>query len=1031
MTVPDVSIHEEFSNPANLETAGSVDRLLLGLVNQPCQRRDEFISDEMTNHLFQTPAFSFGMDLASLNIQRGRDHGLPAYVRWREPCGLSPIRTFDDLDEVMSPSVVRKFRSLYSSVNDIDLFPAGLAEKSVIGGLVGPTFACIIGQQFSNLRRGDRFWYENPEGESSFTAGQLQQIRQASLAQILCHTMNGIETIQPFVFLAADTLKNQRLPCDDPTLEPLNLKFWIERPSKFRSARRLDRSRKVQRTMSNDPVLPGKRENISPRRRVTSQQEQTKIAVQKPLTSSINQNNRIVVKRPFGQPDSNNITIVVQNNAVNSPVFMNDNMYDSHVRIHPEQPVGKLPIASLNPVAASNYLAHRPQEKLTTIPQLMSSYVGHPYRPYAYDDPSNPNPLVYGYRSPVSAQDDIFYDNYSPSSPRPTLYTYYTNLQQKQPTTQLPDRGASDYSTYYRPPHHDSFSTQAHGRPKPPANPGYYHESNDEQTAVQRPSDQSQLPSYTRPNHRPNYASNSFRPFHEQKPDYDTSKPPDDELPHQKPIYDVAAPPANSRPPFRPNYQVAQEADTAGHSQSNNFDDGDNGSYLGNPNKPLHQEQWNSNNYQKRPGERPYDQDDPDAYQKRPNIQAPSYSAGTTAQTILINRPDNGYNSQSWKTNLPDSAQNSKGSAQNTLYGSIPNFAATNTRPYERDTTLKPRGPSTPSNNYNCYSGSTPVYQKTSVPTQSSWTSTSAYVKESSTPSSPPNDESFNPSFYQKLTSHSVYQKDDQSQLPSYPNESIIDRPLIIDPRERDDPYKGPSQSSLDDRASSVFYQDQSTPTSYMSASDMTTDFQIHRQKEAHTRKPARIQSVTIVTETIEAVRQPEQTIETVHHPGHSGYISQHRVTSEIPKPLLQRMTSDTPVIGRPGQYYYEKNVLHRYPDEIQIGQIPKSNHYSADELREATVQDRGTIVSDEIAAKTSATEDPITNSGVIQSDKGKLTTTSTIVFNDNGSDTVRDLQRAFLAENVAEADIPDRYLSSDPSLLHEQLQSEAATRAK
>jgi len=986
-TVADVSIHEEFSNPANLETAGSVDRILLGLVNQPCQRRDEFISDEMTNHLFQTPAFPFGMDLASLNIQRGRDHGLPPYVRWREPCGLSAIRTFEDLNKVMSPNVVRKFRSLYSSVNDIDLFPAGLAEKSVVGGLVGPTFACIIGQQFSNLRRGDRFWYENSENESSFTAGQLQQIRRATLAQILCHTMDGIETIQPFVFLAADTLKNQRLPCDDPSLRHLNLKFWIERPSEFRSeTKRFDRSRKVQR--NDDPVLPRNRENTSPKRRVANQ-EQTKLW--EPLRSSINQNNRIVVKRPLGHPDSNNVTIVVQNNAVNSPVFVNDGIYDSHIRMH-QQSAGK-PMANLHP-AASNY---RPQEKPVpmTVPHLTSSYAGRPYRPYAYDDPSNPNPLVYGYRLPVSAQDDIFYDNYSPSSPRPTLYTYYTNLQQKLSTTQLPDRDANDHPTYYGASHHDSFPTQAHERPKPPTNPGYYHESDDEQTP-QRPSN-SQLPPYTRPNLRPNYASNNFKPFQEQKLGYDTSKPAEDEP--QKPIYDV---PTNSRPPSRPNYQslVTQQIDTAGYLQSNNFDDGDNASYLSNPNKPLRQEQWNSNDYQKRPSERPYDQDDPDAYQKRPNAQAPSYS---TAQTSLINTPDNGYNSQSWKTNSPDSV---KGPAQGALYGSVPTFA--NTTPYEKGT-LKPKGPSIPSSNYNSYSGTTPIYQKTSIPTQSSWTSASGYVKESST-RSPPNDESFNPyipSLYQKVSSHSVYQKDDRSQLPSYPNESI-DRPLVVDPRERDDSYKNPTQSSsLDDQISSALYQDkdQSTSSSYTSGSS-TTDFQIHRQEQVHTQKP-RIQSVTI-----EADRHPEQMIETVHHPGHSGYISQYRVTSEIPKPLVQPMKSNTfnTVIRRPGQYYYEKNVLHRYPDETRIGQIPKSDRYSANESKEATVRDREMIVSGEIATGTSVIEDSLANSRIIQSNEAKLTTTSTIVIDDNEDDTVRNLQRAFLAENVAAADIPDRY---------------------
>ena len=50
----DISLHKELMNPAQLHNIGSVDRLMFGLLYQPAQRRDVFISRELTNRLFQT-----------------------------------------------------------------------------------------------------------------------------------------------------------------------------------------------------------------------------------------------------------------------------------------------------------------------------------------------------------------------------------------------------------------------------------------------------------------------------------------------------------------------------------------------------------------------------------------------------------------------------------------------------------------------------------------------------------------------------------------------------------------------------------------------------------------------------------------------------------------------------------------------------------------------------------------------------------------------------------------------------------------
>ena len=56
-------------------------------------------------------------------------------------------------------------KSVYQSVEEIDLFVGGLAESPSSGAVVGPTFACIIGAQFKLLMDGDRFFYRHTSGE--------------------------------------------------------------------------------------------------------------------------------------------------------------------------------------------------------------------------------------------------------------------------------------------------------------------------------------------------------------------------------------------------------------------------------------------------------------------------------------------------------------------------------------------------------------------------------------------------------------------------------------------------------------------------------------------------------------------------------------------------------------------------------------------------------------------------------------------------------------------------------------------------
>ncbi|XP_078684312.1 uncharacterized protein LOC144917857 [Branchiostoma floridae x Branchiostoma belcheri] len=213
-----------FFNPSPVLNNGP-DSILRGLTAQPHQDFDRFMVSGLTKKLFADPPGSDrGLDLAALNIQRGRDHGLPGYNTFRSRCGLSAATGFDGLAREIPDATMReRLRSLYRNVNDIDVFVGGLAEESSPGGIVGPTFACLIAQQFQDLRKGDRFWFEN---RGQFTAAQLTEIKKTSLARILCDNTDGTTHMQPDVFMLPTQPGNERVACS--SLSQMDLTKWQE-----------------------------------------------------------------------------------------------------------------------------------------------------------------------------------------------------------------------------------------------------------------------------------------------------------------------------------------------------------------------------------------------------------------------------------------------------------------------------------------------------------------------------------------------------------------------------------------------------------------------------------------------------------------------------------------------------------------------------------------------------------------------------------------------------------------------------------
>ena len=78
--------------------------LVRGMSVQKSETWDDVFAEDIVNHLFEmsrNDKFS-AMDLIALNIQRGRDHGLPGYNSYREVCGIKKAATFEDLRDSIS-----------------------------------------------------------------------------------------------------------------------------------------------------------------------------------------------------------------------------------------------------------------------------------------------------------------------------------------------------------------------------------------------------------------------------------------------------------------------------------------------------------------------------------------------------------------------------------------------------------------------------------------------------------------------------------------------------------------------------------------------------------------------------------------------------------------------------------------------------------------------------------------------------------------------------------------------------------------
>jgi hypothetical protein len=189
----ELALANAFFNPGVVKETG-IDPVLKYLASDKMQEVDNQVVDGVRNFLFGPPGAG-GFDLASLNVQRGRDHGLSDYNSVRAAYGLPRVTSFAQMTS--NAALAAKLQQLYGSVDNIDLWVGGLAEDHVAGSSVGPLFRTILADQFERLRDGDRFWYQN-----LFATGtrQRDELDRLDLSDVVRRN-SGTFNIQDNVFV--------------------------------------------------------------------------------------------------------------------------------------------------------------------------------------------------------------------------------------------------------------------------------------------------------------------------------------------------------------------------------------------------------------------------------------------------------------------------------------------------------------------------------------------------------------------------------------------------------------------------------------------------------------------------------------------------------------------------------------------------------------------------------------------------------------------------------------------------------------
>jgi len=209
-----ILLNEAFFNPIE-SLRIPLEDYFKGMGVQVQQSMDCQMVGAVRNFLFEDNAVLGGLDLAAINIQRGRERGVQDYNSIRALLGLEKRTNFNEI--CVDNQVTDILEMIYNGdINQVDPWVGMLAEDSQPGSIFGEVLQTSIRNQFEALRDGDRFFYQNDDG---MLEDDMHLVRSTTLSSLI---MRNTEIIC-FQNNAFEATPHNEIPCF-PEVTPSDLR---------------------------------------------------------------------------------------------------------------------------------------------------------------------------------------------------------------------------------------------------------------------------------------------------------------------------------------------------------------------------------------------------------------------------------------------------------------------------------------------------------------------------------------------------------------------------------------------------------------------------------------------------------------------------------------------------------------------------------------------------------------------------------------------------------------------------------------